>query len=229
MTDERGSQTDPTSLLVGQYPKLYHMAADGSWPSIRRHGLLSTTALLDLFEVTGEQRRALELTHRPESVVIHHPVHGVATVRDQKPLSVSKLQKSLTDMSIEEWFALLNRMVFFWPTRDRLDGLAGARAYRDDPHHVLVVDSKSLVSQYAGQLQLSHMNSGTTSPMAFPRGSDTFKSLQDFPLEQRIKKSRMGAVAEVTVPRGVPDIASHVLRVERVVGATVTETIWKRS
>jgi len=62
------------------------MAEAGSWPSIRRHGLLSTSALLDLFEVTGVERVRLESQRRPETVKIEHPEHGEALIRDQKPL-----------------------------------------------------------------------------------------------------------------------------------------------
>jgi hypothetical protein len=47
-------------LLARFYPRLFHMSHSGSWPSIQQHGLLSTTALLDLFEVKGKERESLE-------------------------------------------------------------------------------------------------------------------------------------------------------------------------
>ena len=34
--------------------RLYHMADNASWKGLHRHGLLSTEALLDLFEVCPE-------------------------------------------------------------------------------------------------------------------------------------------------------------------------------
>jgi hypothetical protein len=40
--------------LIKIYPRLWHVAEDGSWPSISRYGLLRTSALLDLYEITGE-------------------------------------------------------------------------------------------------------------------------------------------------------------------------------
>jgi hypothetical protein len=46
-----------TAELIARYPRLYHMAEDGSWPSIQAHGLLSTRAMLDHFEVTPDERR----------------------------------------------------------------------------------------------------------------------------------------------------------------------------
>jgi hypothetical protein len=45
--------------LIGRSPRLYHMAEADTWDSIREHGLLSTSALLDLFEIKGDVKRIL--------------------------------------------------------------------------------------------------------------------------------------------------------------------------
>ncbi|MEG9861289.1 MAG: hypothetical protein V6Z81_02105 [Parvularculales bacterium] len=42
--------------LIENCPKLYHMAERGSWSSIEKQGLFSTSALLDLYGYTGEER-----------------------------------------------------------------------------------------------------------------------------------------------------------------------------
>jgi hypothetical protein len=55
--------------LIEYYPYVYHMAKADSWESIEGKGLLSTSALLDLFEINGERRFAIESCHRPDSVV----------------------------------------------------------------------------------------------------------------------------------------------------------------
>jgi hypothetical protein len=62
--------------LANFYPFIYHMAEDGSWDSIRQRGSMSTSALLDLFEIEGERRFAIESQHRPESVRLEHPNYG---------------------------------------------------------------------------------------------------------------------------------------------------------
>ena len=59
--------------LIEQYPKLYHMAEAGSWPLILNHGLLSTSALLDLLECPPDQQELIESRHRPEKVHLHNP------------------------------------------------------------------------------------------------------------------------------------------------------------
>ena len=74
-------------VLIRTYPTLYHMAEHGSWPGIRKLGLLSTSSLLDLFEISGKARHEMESKRRLESVQIRHPIYGEAVVRDQKPLS----------------------------------------------------------------------------------------------------------------------------------------------
>jgi hypothetical protein len=74
-----------SSDLLRLYPKLFHMAADGSWPSIERHGLLSTAAVLDRWEVSPETSKRLLTERRDESEVLEHPEHGIAIVRDQNP------------------------------------------------------------------------------------------------------------------------------------------------
>ncbi len=56
------------------HPRLYHMAADGTWPSIQRYGLLSTSAVLDLASIKGEERVPLERQRRMEG--IHVPLGG---------------------------------------------------------------------------------------------------------------------------------------------------------
>src|SRR5882762_11831030 len=81
--------------LSGRFPRLYHMAQLGSWTSIQKHGLLSTTALLDLFESRGDERFRIESCHRPESIPIVHPIHGRAVIRDQKPMSDRSVRKAL--------------------------------------------------------------------------------------------------------------------------------------
>ena len=90
--------------LVATYPRLWHMAEDGSWPSIRERGLLSTAALLDLYEVQGAEREALLSRHRPNSVTLERAGLPPAVVRDQKPMSDAALRSCLdADVTPAQW------------------------------------------------------------------------------------------------------------------------------
>ena len=216
--------------LIDQFPCLYHMAEAGSWDSILRHGLLSTSALLDLFEVTGRTRYAIESTHRPECISVSHRDHGMAVVRDQKPMSDSGLKRCLNGLSPRKWYELLNRRVFFWLTERRLQTLLCARAYRDRAHTVILVDTAQLVEQHLEKISLSPLNSGCTKPFPHPRGKDTFRSVSDFPFESRCKEGRKpeDAVVELAVDYAVYDITEFATRVETWKGSKRLGTIWKR-
>lgn len=205
--------------LTSRYPMLYHMAEDGSWESIQRLGLLSTSALLDRFEVNGEKRLRIESARRPEIEAIEHPVYGRALIRDNKPMQEKALERCLTGMTPREWYETLNRRVFFWVDRRRLTKLLGARAYRERPHLVLELDAGRLLRRYAAGVEVSPINSGATFTMnPAPRGPGTFRRIKEHPQDK--------AVVEVTVDYAVPDVARFVRSVSRWYGAKMLEEVW---
>lgn len=220
-------QTDGDEL-ARLYPTLFHVTDLGNADGILRHGLWSTHEVLDLFEADEATRaEALDQT-RQRSIPLSHPEHGVASVRDQLPLLVGRLRSALTDMTVSEWLHRLNSLVFFWPTRKRLEHLLTAPVYAEREHHVLTVDTAELVRRHGPRILLSPMNSGATRPFAHPRGRDTFLPLGTYPLEERRKRvGRANAVAEVTVQDGVPDISDFVLTVERWYGPSPIESVWE--
>jgi hypothetical protein len=202
--------------LIRLYPQAFHMAAPGAWPMIERHGLLCTQALLELFEV-GDPQRSHLLTHRrPNAVTLTHQVHGTAVVRDNIPLTESKLGPALTDMTVEDWLRLLNSRVFFWLQRERLTGLLGARAYRDKSHLVITVDTRQLLDAVGdAAVRLSRINSGSTAYRAMPRGSDTFKTIADYPHPARRRPLTSATdVAELCVLGVVRDVVSVAVRAD---------------
>lgn len=213
--------------LIRRYPRLYHMAADGSWESISKHGLLSTSALLDLFEYRDEQRYALEACRRPESVIIEHPEHGRAVIRDQKPMDDKGLRRSLQGMAPEDWYRTLNKRAFFWLTRERLQRMLNAAAYRDKRHVVLTLDTSVLVERHRERIVLSPMNSGATKPYPFPRGLDTFQRLGSYPFADMLKKrGNQDPIVELAIDYSVPDVREMVLTVELMKNAQVSDIIF---
>ena len=215
--------------LVGNFPRLYHMAEAGTWESIRKYGLLSTTALLDLFEVNGQRRKQIESAHRPECVTITHPVYGKAVIRDQKPMRESTLLKCLQGLSPSQWYQLLNRRTFFWLDSDRLTTLLNARAYRSRAHCVLTVETKLLLQRHATRITLCPINSGSTIYNPPARGASSFYTIADYPFEERRKtRGRKGAVAELVVDYSVPDIGEMVISVEHRQQNNLLKRLWMR-
>lgn len=192
--------------LIHSFPRLYHVAHRDSWGSICRYGLLSTSALLDLLEVRDTERNNLESRRRPDSVTINHPKYGTVVIRDQKPIDEEKLRSCLKGMTPQEWYCLLNSMVFFWATEKRLYWFLGAKAYRHDPHCVITVDTRRLVEEYHARIRLSAINSGSTLSDPLPvRGRNTFKS---------IEQHSSSSLAEVAVCGGVRNIREVAIKAE---------------
>lgn len=213
--------------LIEYYPQLYHMAEDGTWESIRRIGLLSTTALLDLFEINGSKRFAIESQHRPESVEIAHPKYGTATIRDQKPMRERSLEECLNGMTPQQWYETLNRRVFFWLTPERLSGLLSAKAYRQRKHCVLVIDTEQMVKGHVNKISLSPINSGSTLFRPMPRGVETFQPISKYPFEDRRRlRGVANAIAELAVDYHVTDISQMIIRVETRQGDRVLEQLY---
>lgn len=219
-----------TELLIRTFPKLYHMAHVDAWEGVRRHGLLSTSALLDLFEINGAEREQIESHRRPQNVLVRHAVHGTAVIRDNIPMDDRGLTRALIGLTPREWYQILNKRVFFWLTPERLTTLLSAGAYRGRDHCVLTIDTRGLVARHEKEISLSSMNSGCTKPYPHPRGKDLFQRIADYPFEhfRRKKGGARKAVVELAVDYAVPDIMDFVESVQIQNEAGVARQIWPR-
>lgn len=216
--------------LALHHPCLYHMAEAGTWSSIKEHGLLSTSALLDLYGIAGRDRRRIESCRRSESITIRHGDYGPAVIRDQKPMSESALKKCLNGMTPTEWYRVLNGKVFFWLTAERVTRLLSARAYRNREHTVLTIDTARLLNRHQVEVTLSPINSGSTVYNPQPRGPETFQTLADYPFDAWRKKrgAARNAIAELAVTHEVRDISEMIVRVERRRESRILEVIYER-
>lgn len=202
--------------IAMRWPRLFHMAEAGSWTSVQRHGLLSTTALLDLFEITGADRDAIEAARRSESVSITHPEHGTAWIRDNKPINETVLRRTLVGMTEAEWYRTLNGRVFFWLTTQRLDKLRNAPPYKPREHDILTLDTAALLNTYGDAVELAHLNSGAVHPSAdYPRGAGTFRTIADYPWGARLAVAPREPIVEFTVPYALADASAFVIDVSR--------------
>lgn len=201
------------SELVIMCPELYHMAEDGSWPSIQRHGLLSTSALLTKWGYTGDRREKIESEYRSKKSSIYCDEYGEVVIRDQIPMPEESLKACLTDgMTPNEWYRLINGKIFFWTTEKSLQIFLAAREYKNDPQLVIKVDTHELLRRHADQVTLSSINSGSTyyDPKRYDRpalrGPRTFKLIQDY---------NINYIRELVVEEGIQDISRITISVER--------------
>ena len=215
-------------MIVGTYPRLYHLTHIDNWRLIQRLGLLSTTALLDLFDIEGVARRVLESSNRREMTPIRHEAHGVAILRDQKPMDDRGLERALTDgISPEQWYRTVNAHAFFWVDRRRVDRLLEARAYRRHRHVLLITRTRDLIERHSERVVLSPLNTGATRPMPHPRGRNCFVPLSLYPFAYwRQRRSRRNAVVELAVRGSVPDLMETLERVTIVGRREPEEVLW---
>jgi hypothetical protein len=221
---------DELSELLRDCPVLFHMAEAGSWPAIEAQGLLSTSALLDLYGIKGMARTRIEACRRPEGVRLRHDGLPGATVRDQVPMDDASLRRCLQDdLEPADWYRLLNGKVFFWFTRARLQRLLNARLNRSQSHDVLELDAAPLVAAYRDRITLSPINSGTTRLFPVARGRRTFLSIDEYPYaEWRQRRPRGERVVELAVDGGVPDVERFVRRVVRQGVSEPERTLFER-
>jgi len=218
--------TDLEELIL-DCPILYHAASQGSWRSIRDHGLMSTSALLDRYEIQGKQRKDIEESRRPAEILISHDNLPNATIRDQLPMDDLGLRRCLPEyLNPSDWYKILNQKVFFWLSKDRLNRLLAAEAYQTKIHDVIEVDTRRLIEAYHNQIWLCPINSGYTKYVPAPRDEHTFKRIKDYPYQSWRQNRKAGdRVVELAIDYSVPDISDFVLQVSEV-GAVGTRIIF---
>lgn len=202
-------------------PELHHVAAGGAWRAIVAHGLLSTTALLDRHGLAGAERERLERCRRPGAHALHHPDHGLAVLRDQRPLNETALARQLTDgWTTADWRAQLNRLAFLFPTRTA--ALRFAHVYRDQDNDLLTFATRELLQQAAEDVRVCALNSGAPTARApTRRGPETFRSLAAFDLVP-------SRIREVAVVGGLAHPGTLLLRVERLAPGSPPRELWRR-
>jgi hypothetical protein len=207
--------TKPHSVQVRSPlpPYLYHLAEEENWASIQRHGLLSTSALLDLAGVTGSERESVERWHRTHLTAL---ANG-AIVRDQKPMPPAALDRCLRGMTPSDWYMLLNGRVFFWLDTDRLNRMLTANHPR--PQVVLVLGTAQLLGAYSKRVELTPINTGNARRQPAVRGRQTFVPYRTWSESRWASEAeglgvparpRSHPPAEFTISYAVPDIMNFV-------------------
>ena len=204
--------------LAARHPRLYHVTSPEARPSIDRHGLLPASALVRLFGLDAARQAELTTCRRPAQVPLHHPLHGTAFLTDNLPLTERALAGCLDDsLTPASWLGMLNARVFFWPDRDGLSRLLGARTNRGRVRQVLVFETLGLVRAHAARVEISPINSGATIRRPARRGLATYTPLLSLGYRdwQRARGGR-DIIREVTVHGGIPDSARYLIDTETV-------------
>ncbi|WP_436835664.1 DUF7002 family protein [Clavibacter michiganensis] len=213
--------------LISNHPRLYHMAEAGSWPTIQEFGLMTTENIVHSSNLAREVMQEVLSNRRAQSINLPHPVLGTVVIRDQGPLNLANLDLGASGGTVEEWLHELNSRVFFWLHSAKLSQLLKARRYRNSEQDVITVDTRSLLEDYGSAVRLSPINSGATIyPNAPQRGPATFRTIEEYDYKARRRaRGAVGAIVELAVDGGVPDIRNHVLDVRRMKADDVIEIL----
>jgi hypothetical protein len=216
--------------MLNDCPTLYHVTNSGNWINIEKRGILSTRALLELYEIADDDRIKILRSRRSGEIELGHPTLPTAYLRDQLPMSDDGLRNCLVDsMTPEDWYELLNQKVFFWLNPKRLRMLLAAEVYEHKIHDVIEIDTRPLVTAYRGKIWLCPINSGYTKYTPEPRGLSTFMRIDDYPYKMYCELRERGERAvELAIDDAVPDVKQFVKRVTKVSAKSELEVLFHR-
>lgn len=191
---------------LGPLPdRAFHMVDAENWPAIQRHGLYSTTALIERAGLTGAAARPFA-----EWRATGMDLPSGAQIRDQAPMPPAALARCLDPgLTPQAWYDLVNAKVFFWLDQDRLARHIGA--CRGRPQIVVTVDLHSLLARHGDRAFLTPFNTGNARRAAAARGHRTFVPLATW-LDSRWesesggKRARSHPPAELAIEGSVPDV-----------------------
>ena len=193
---------------------VYHLVEAPNWPFIQQEGLQCASALLANSVLGPKEVERLERHQRPCAAVL--PDGRV--LRDQTPMPPAALARCLVGASPGEWYALLNRQVFFWFDVARLNRVRAALAAA--PQLVLVVDARALVAAHGARAALTPFNVGNARRAAARRGRFTlvpYRAWQRSGWDSENaglgggRRPRSHRPVELVVETAVPDIMQYVL------------------
>lgn len=186
--------------LVGE--TLAHVTPARNLPSIRALGLLRP---LTLAEREGVSLARLSLRANP--VEIETP-HGIAVLNHQLPLRAGQKAQFLDGVTVEEWGALLDKRLFFWPgsAEPRFANSIAAR----EPMARLALDARRMFRVLSCFLDLAPINTGNAKRSPAKRGAWIYTPVTDAVEAFRGKRIARGlvqgkdSVAEVSLRADVP-------------------------
>jgi hypothetical protein len=209
-----------TSDLAAVAPQLFHLTAGDAWPSIAERGLRSATWLVRAHGLDDDQSTTLLAAPREQVEVIGDPTDpvGHATLRDQKPLTLSKLERLVEGITPEGYIRLINDRVYFYMKQADVERV---RAQREDggPQLLLTFDSRRLLADYSGSVRVAKINTGATIGMQGRRGPRTWLAIDKFP-------GRATEVKEFTVLDGISDVTPYLVSAELWEKGEVTQVLF---
>lgn len=197
----------------------HHVLDRANWAAVQAEGLLPADILIrrECGAASAERLRAQR--KRGQSTL----PSGVR-LRDQEPMPPAALDRCLADgLSSADWYALINRGVYFWLDPSRLD--RHLRAMKG-PQVLLEIDGDALAQAYREYAFVTAFNTGSAIRRAAPRGHGSFVPYDDWlgrgwmtetPHPASVRPASHPP-AELVIRAAIPDIMAHVRSVRHLDG-----------
>lgn len=176
----------------------YHLTAEINYPVILHERKIYSTQRLTEIGMSAEERDKFLRERRADHFPMKFNGQDIV-IRDQRPISMKVLQRSLTPgWTAEQFISTLNSRAFFWPSIQRLK--RHFARYEEESPLILRFKVSDLIRRNEDRIELARLNTGATrcSPYydgnAPTRGQGTFSSIENtaFPVRE---------IAEITVKR----------------------------
>lgn len=176
-------------------PKLYHLTHKDNIESIKQTKKIYSTDYI--VKKSGIEEPEVFLKTRRSRLEKVNFNGSEVYLRDQIPLRPSMIDKAMDGTcTSDEYIFLLNKRVFFWPTKNRLE--RHYKTYKDQDPVILIFDTKEVYDLNKERVKFCRLNSGALRANSYlggkppARGLNTFKTLEDY-------KRTPSTVAEFTV------------------------------
>lgn len=175
-------------------PYLYHLTDKDNLPLILNSRTLLSTVDIAQMALSKEDAKNFLQSKRENHCTLS--VNGTDyKIRDQNPILMKVLERSLSDgLTTGEFIELLNKRVFWWPTIDRLN--RHFNRYVNE-HPVILRVSTSEMLALNKNVELCHLNSGATRCHPSYGGNAPTRGIESFLSPSNYDKS-IASVAEVT-------------------------------
>ncbi|MCR0985652.1 DUF7002 family protein [Roseomonas populi] len=203
---------EAAARFAARFPVLFHVTDPEALPGIAANGLLSTEALVALYDVPPEDRPAL-LDHnrgRGNFTRLHREGLPGATLRDQWMPDVP-LTQTLRGAYANDpiaWRRHINAHVFFWLNKPQAERLA--RVNRARAQTVLAFDTARLLAAHASHAFTTPINTGIAQGLygrpGSPRDEHTFQPVTAYPRPDRRPPK------ELAIRHGVPDATAYLIQ-----------------
>jgi hypothetical protein len=192
LTDVIGFNMDIQDFIKKR-PYLYHLTDRSNLPLIlKAKELWSTTAIVTSFLPKKDAYTFLREKREKHTTIFDGKLNY--KIRDQKPILMTVLERSLSEGNAGDFIELLNKRVFWWPTLSRLN--RHYNTYANEKPVILRVKTDEIF-EINDNIEFCHLNSGATrchpkyQGNAPTRGKNSFLSIENY-------NKDIASVAEVT-------------------------------